>query len=154
MICSASAAPHELFTIDGKPAAVTDTGPDSSNSGVGQTKSLHASAPASTPMQSYVSSKGGSSGRQHTVLVGAAGEVEWSATGIKDASLAEQGQGQGQGQAGTRMREDELFAFQRTVSRLMEMQSPEYLLVAARAAAARRSSQNQHSSSNSSSNKD
>lgn len=60
---------------------------------------------------------GGSSGRNTTTLQSEGGSVEWSATGLP-SSLAD---------LNPRVREDESFAFERTVSRLLEMQSTEYI---------------------------
>ena len=57
--------------------------------------------------------KGGSSGRLTTYM--GDGTVEWSATGLKDASLA-----------GISAIRDVNFAFQRAYSRLVEMQSTKY----------------------------
>lgn len=65
-----------------------------------------------------VQNYGGSSGRIHTVIGSGARATEWSATGLMGASLAE---------VDPRVREDEVFAFQRAVSRLYEMQSQEYI---------------------------
>jgi predicted ATPase len=61
-----------------------------------------------------VSGEGGASGRSTTKI----GNTEWSATGIQGASLYD---------LTVKSKEDEVFAFARTVSRLMEMQSVEYI---------------------------
>ena len=60
-----------------------------------------------------VNAKGGSSGRSITMVDG---NVEWSGTGLKEASLA-----------GKYASEDVVFASERLTSRLDEMQSAEYL---------------------------
>ena len=73
-----------------------------------------------------VSERGGSSGRSTTMFVNAEGkEAEWSATGMPGVSLAEQGRGAKS--ADSYGHADNVFASERTLSRLTEMGSMEYL---------------------------
>eukprot|EP00899_Mesostigma_viride_P023326 jgi/Mesvir1/4178/Mv08894-RA.1 len=65
------------------------------------------------PVESRVLDQAGASGRSRTMI----GDMEWSATGLKGASLA--------GLAGTSFT---FFAAARTTSRLQEMQSANYML--------------------------
>lgn len=58
---------------------------------------------------------GGSSGRSHTII--GDGHTEWSATGLTGVNMAD---------LNPRVNEDEAFAFNRTMSRLQEMQSEQY----------------------------
>jgi predicted ATPase len=110
LICTASVKPSELF------AGVSTC--DNSNST--NTSKLVDGCQAYDKAGKYssiaVRNHGGSSGRIHTTF---GDGVEWSATGLMSASLADIG--------GVSSREDEIFASQRTISRLMEMQSVEYI---------------------------
>jgi protein AFG1 len=101
LLCLAIAAPHELFQAGASTAAATAT------------------AAAINPIRSAekgasVAPAGGSSGRSTTMI----GTTEWSATGLAGASLAD---------IDPTKIEDEMFAFERAVSRLNEMSSTSYV---------------------------
>lgn len=108
-ICSASVKPSELFG-----------GVSTCNNSANKSRLVedsHAYVESEINYNIAVRNHGGSSGRIHTTF---GNGVEWSATGLISASLADIGGVQSS-------REDEIFASQRTVSRLMEMQSVEYI---------------------------
>lgn len=73
-----------------------------------------------------VAGEGGSSGRSTTMFQSGGVEAEWSATGMPGVSLAEQGRGSKQA-ADSFGHADNVFASERTMSRLHEMGSVEYL---------------------------
>lgn len=135
LVCSADAAPENIY----KPTAVhTPTEvlyhrslSHSSNSSPSNTDSAGVGGEYLPALKTGVVAQGGSSGRSHTTITadavgsgsgsegGIATDVEWSATGLEGVTLAD---------LNPRKREDEEFAFQRTVSRLLEMQSKEYTM--------------------------
>ena len=73
-----------------------------------------------------VAGEGGSSGRSTTMFQSDGVEAEWSATGMPGVSLAEQGRGSKHA-ADSFGHADNVFASERTMSRLCEMGSVEYL---------------------------
>ena len=75
--------------------------------------------------QMRVAGEGGSSGRSTTMFQSGGEEAEWSATGMIGVSLAEQGRGSNT--ADSFGHADNVFASERTMSRLHEMSSVEYL---------------------------
>jgi predicted ATPase len=85
--------------------------PASSSSSASSASSSH----SAQSIEATVLAKGGSSGRPHTVI---GGQTEWSATGLSGASMVD---------LDPRFLQDEVFAFERAVSRLSEMASELYL---------------------------
>ena len=129
LICSAAAEPQELCIPSGSAREVSATEQMYAAYMQGVATESNRIAPSGNVSSrdsdnmdrgrgtstTKVLGSGGSSGRVHTSLGNS--DIEWSATGLVGVCLAD---------LSASAREDEEFAFARTVSRLLEMQSVEY----------------------------
>jgi predicted ATPase len=124
VICSAEAEPQELYVPSSHTTEVTATEQvyASYMQGVATHRNkdhsgyVYGDRSSRGGTSTTVLASGGSSGRVHTSLGN--NHIEWSATGLVGVCLADL--------SASAKREDEEFAFARTVSRLLEMQSAEY----------------------------